>query len=68
MLVRLDRFALSKEAAHRLIPVDEERQFVVAKHKTSAEEDAAMRELLWYREELLHRLQATWHEVSTFSS
>ena len=68
MLVRLDRFKLPKELARRPIPLNEERQFVVAKEQASEEEEAAKRELLWYRQELLSRLRASWSEIGSLRS
>lgn len=66
MLVRLDRLGLSHEELDRPIPVLAERQFVVAKVKRSQEEERTERELFWYREELLSRVQLTWNEVNQF--
>lgn len=64
MLLRLDRIVLSPEQLAKSIPSLSNRQFVVAKVKQSAEEERLSRELFWYREELLQRIQASWNEVS----
>jgi hypothetical protein len=61
--VRLDRLSLTHEELDRPIPVLAERQFVVAKVKRSKEEERAERELFWYREELLSRVELSWNEV-----
>ncbi|GAA5898275.1 TRAPPII-specific subunit TRS120 [Sporobolomyces salmoneus] len=65
MLVRLDRLSLTHEELDRPIPVLAERQFVVAKVKRSKEEERAERELFWYREELLSRIELSWNEVGS---
>lgn len=64
MLARIDRLSLTHEELDRPIPVLAERQFVVAKVKRTKEEERAERELFWYREELLSRLDLSWNEVS----
>jgi len=64
MLVRLDRLSLSHEELDRPIPTLSERQFVVAKVKRTKEEERLERELFWYREELLSRIEMSWNEVS----
>ncbi|GAA5969112.1 hypothetical protein JCM3765_002183 [Sporobolomyces pararoseus] len=65
MLARLDRLSLTHEEIDRPIPVLAERQFVVAKVKRTKEEERAERELFWYREELLSRLDLSWNEVGS---
>ncbi|GAA5989707.1 hypothetical protein JCM5350_007364 [Sporobolomyces pararoseus] len=65
MLARIDRLSLTHEELDRPIPVLAERQFVVAKVKRTKEEERAERELFWYREELLSRLDLSWNEVGS---
>ena len=67
MLVRLDRISLSHEELDRPIPTLSERQFVVAKVKRTKEAERLERELFWYREELLSRIELSWNEVSRMS-
>lgn len=66
MLVRLDRLSLSHEELDRPIPTLSERQFVVAKVRRTKEEERLERELFWYREELLSRIELSWNEVSRY--
>ncbi|BGP16900.1 hypothetical protein JCM10213v2_004908 [Rhodosporidiobolus nylandii] len=68
MLVRLDRFNLGPEQLLKPIPSISERQFVVAKVQRSEEEERLERELFWYREELLKRVQLTWSEIGSLRS
>lgn len=63
MLVPVDRIRLSREDVERPIPSLSERQFVVAKVKQSEGEERRVRELFWYREALVKRIQAHWNEV-----
>ncbi|GAA5864034.1 hypothetical protein JCM1840_000679 [Sporobolomyces johnsonii] len=66
MLVRLDRITLTAEQLARPIPsLSSERQFVVAKVQRSKEAERLERELFWYREELLQRVQLSWNEVGS---
>lgn len=64
MLVRLERINLTAQELSRPIPSFSNRQFVVAKFKKSVSEETSIREMFWYRQELLKRVQATWNEVS----
>lgn len=63
MLLRLDRIVIPPEQLAQPIPSLSDRQFVVAKVQQSVEEERISRELFWYREELLQRIQASWNEV-----
>lgn len=63
MLLRLDQIRLSPEALLKPIPSLTERQFVVSKTRQSSSDEQASRELFWYREELMQRIQARWNEV-----
>jgi trafficking protein particle complex subunit 9 len=63
MLLRLDRIVIPAEQLAKPIPSLSARQFVVSKVQQSAEDERLTRELFWYREELLRRMQATWNEV-----
>ncbi|GAA5925915.1 hypothetical protein JCM1841_004039 [Sporobolomyces salmonicolor] len=66
ILVRLDRITLTAEQLARPIPsLSSERQFVVAKVQRSKEAERLERELFWYREELLQRVQLSWNEVGS---
>ncbi len=66
MLVPVERIRLTREEVERPIPSLSERQFVVSKVKKSEVEERKVRELFWYRQELLKRIQANWNEVRTF--
>ncbi|EED19323.1 hypercellular protein HypA [Talaromyces stipitatus ATCC 10500] len=52
---------------HAAIPIlhSVRRQFVVSANKLTFEAEAATREAFWFREELLKRIQGSWHEEST---
>lgn len=67
MLLRVDRVVIPAEQLAKPIPSLSSRQFVVAKVKQSEEDERLARELFWYREELLQRIQATWNEVRRVS-
>lgn len=67
MLVRLDRITLSPEQLAVPIPSFSNRQFIVAKYKKSVSQETFIREMFWYRQELLKSIQATWNEVSDIS-
>lgn len=74
VLIPVPRINLAADVASQLIPSGVEdptaplqqgaRQFVVSKSRMSSADEAKMRELFWYREELLKRIRMRWHEVS----
>lgn len=63
MLVQLERIVIPAEKLALPIPSLSKRQFIVAKVKRTLAEERLSRELFWYREELLNRIQASWNEV-----
>jgi hypothetical protein len=64
LLIRLDRLRLTPEQIDAPIPSISEKQFIVAKVDATSQEERLARELFWYREELLSKIQASWAEVS----
>jgi len=68
MLIPVERIALSRDEVERPIPSLSERQFVVAKVQQSEREARRVRELFWYRDALLARIQASWNEVGSLRS
>lgn len=65
MLIPVDRIHLSRHSLSQPIPSISERQFVVSKTQRSAADERRVRELFWFREELLRRLRAGWNEVGS---
>lgn len=64
MLVRLTRLHISPEDLAKPIPSLTKRQFIISSKRRSPAEEKLERELFWYRELLLSRIQASWNEVS----
>lgn len=60
-ILPIERFVLPKSVTSAPIPSLTNRQFVVTGLASDVEK--AQRELFWYREELLKRVQANWKEV-----
>ena len=63
--MRIDRLRLDRSQVERPIPSISDRQFVISRHSLSPSEESLLRQLFWYREEILNRLKVTWREVGS---
>ncbi|THH16357.1 hypothetical protein EW146_g4275 [Bondarzewia mesenterica] len=63
IIIPIRKFLLQEAVATKSIPTLSDRQFVVAKSNLTTSEEAAQRELFWYREELFKYVRGRWREA-----